>query len=205
MNKELITKIEKFAKEKLKHADPGHDFLHVERVRNNAKLLHKSEKGDWFIIEAAVLLHDVGDRKILKIEEDDYSISRNFLKKLKLDTSTVDKVMYIIENVSFHKHSAPDMNNKEFCIVQDADMLDGIGAIGIARTFSYGGSLNRPIHNTSKGVDKHNPSTYDHFEEKLFLLKNLMNTKTAKQIAKERHIFMEEYIKQLNMELQGKK
>jgi len=217
MNKEQIIKsTEKFVKEKLSKEGTGHDWWHIERVRNNAKLICKSEKVDWFIVELAVLLHDIGDRKVINKDEDDHGISKDFLKNLKLSGEIIDKVMFIINNMSFSK----SLNNKmslapmEFYVVQDADRLDAIGAIGIARVFAFGGSKLRPLYDPTKKAQKLestenyrklDSSSFHHFEEKILLLKNLMNTKSAKRIAQKRHKFVESYLDQFLSEWEGKR
>ncbi len=217
MNKDQIIKnTEIFVKKALSKEGTGHDWWHIERVRNNAKLINKTEKSDDFIIDLTLLLHDVGDRKVIKQENDDYSIAENFLKKQKVPGEVIEHVMFIIKNMSFSKslNSQKEEASKEFYIVQDADRLDAIGAIGIARTFAYGGSKERPLYdptkkaqkiNTTKNYKKLNSSSFHHFEEKLLLLKKLMNTKTAKKIAKNRDEFMKKYIKQFLDEWYGKK
>lgn len=214
--KEIRKKTEQFTKKCLAGEGTGHDWWHIERVRNNAHLINKTERADAFVIELAVLLHDVGDRKVIKQEEDDYTIAENFLKRQKVDEEIIEHVMYIIKNMSFSK----SLNNKrtdvskEFYIAQDADRLDAIGAIGVARAFAYGGSKERPLYdptkkaqktNSTKNYRKFNSSTFHHFEEKLLLLKNLMNTKTAKKISEKRNAFMKKYLEQFLAEWNGKK
>lgn len=208
MNKKLIIdKTKQFVKKALAHDSTGHDWWHIERVLNNALLINKSEKGDNFIISLAVLLHDVGDRKVINKEDDDHSIAKNFLKKRKVPDDVIEQVMFIIKNMSFSKslNSKKDNASKEFYIVQDADRLDAMGAIGIARAFAYGGSKGRPLYDptqkarkikTTKDYKNSNSSTFHHFEEKLFLLKDLINTKTAKKIAEKRNTFMKKYTQQ---------
>lgn len=214
--KELIKITEKFAKEKLKNADPGHDFFHIQRVINNAKLINKEERANWQIIELAILLHDVGDRKIINQENDNYLIAKNFLLARKLNIKTINDIMFIIENMSFSKTLNSKIKNasKELHVVQDADRMDAIGAIGIARAFVFGGNRNRPMYDpnkraqkisNSKDYKKFKSSTFHHFEEKLLLLKNLMNTKTAKNIAIHRHEFMKLYLKEFLAEWNGKR
>lgn len=217
MNKnQILKKTESFVRKALSGEGTGHDWWHIERVRNNAKLINDIEKADSFIIDIALLLHDVGDRKVIKKEEDDYTIAENFLLKQKLSRKIIDEVMFIIKNMSFSKSLDKKRDNasKEFYIVQDADRLDAIGAIGIARAFAYGGSKERPIYdptkkaqkiNTTKNYRKFNSSTYHHFEEKLLLLKDLMNTNAAKMIAKARNDFMKKYLEQFLDEWNGKK
>ena len=214
--KAILIKAEKFAKKLLSHESTGHDWWHIERVLNNARLINKTEKADWFVVQLAVILHDVGDWKVIGKDEDDYSIARNFLKKEKLPEETVERIMFIIENMSFsrslgamHAQASP-----EFKVVQDADRLDALGAIGIARTFAFGGSKGRPLYDptmkardldTTKKVRSAKSSSLHHFEEKLFKLKDVMNTKAAKAIATERHLFMKGYVKQFLAEWVGKK
>lgn len=212
----VIKNAETFVKKALSGEGTGHDWWHIERVRNNARRICKSEKADMFVVDLALLLHDVGDRKVLNTDEDDYSIARNFLVKQKVPLETIEKIMFIIENMSFSKslNSKKDSAPLEFYVVQDADRLDAIGAIGIARVFAYGGSKARPLYdptktaqkiNTTKNYRKLNSSSLHHFEEKLFLLKGLMNTKTAKRIAQERHVYMKSYVKQFLLEWEGKR
>jgi uncharacterized protein len=215
MKKELIlNRTENFVKKALAGEGTGHDWWHIERVRNNARLINKTEKADAFVVELAVLLHDVGDRKVIKQEEDDYTIAENFLMKEKVTDDIVEQVMFIIKNMSFSKslNSKKDNVSKEFYIVQDADRLDAIGAIGIARAFAYGGSKDRPLYdptkkpqkiNSTKSYRKLNSSTFHHFEEKLLLLKDLMNTKTAVKIAEKRNEYMKKYLKQFLAEWNG--
>jgi uncharacterized protein len=214
--REVIQATERFVKKRLRNEGTGHDWWHIERVRSNAKLINKSEKANSFIVDLALLLHDVGDRKVIKSDEDDYSIAEGFLKRQKVPPKIVEQVMFIIKNMSFSislntkKQIAPS----EFYVVQDSDRLDALGAIGIARAFAYGGSKSRPLYdptkkpqkiNTTKNYRKLQSSTLHHFEEKLFLLKNLMNTKTAKMIAQKRHAYMKEYLKQFLHEWEGRK
>ena len=165
-------------------------------------------------MELAILLHDVGDRKVIKKDEDDYSIAENFLKKQKVPDNIIEKIMSIIKNMSFSKslNTKNTLASMEFYVVQDADRLDALGAIGIARAFAYGGSKGRPLYDptkqarklsTTKNYRKPGNSTLHHFEEKLLLLKDLMNTKTAKKIAQKRHNYMQNYLKQFLAEWKG--
>jgi uncharacterized protein len=217
MNKSKILKqIEIFAKEQLAHdATGGHDWWHIQRVLNNAALICKNEKADSFIVSLAILLHDVGDYKVIGKSEDDYSIAENALTSQVIDQRTIEQVMYIIKNMSF----SSSINNEnikrsvELNIVQDADRLDAIGAIGIARTFSYGGSKGNPIYDPSRKIQtiiskksyrSHNSDPIHHMYEKLFLLKDLMNTKTAKKLALKRHHYMQKYVHQFLEEWKGR-
>jgi len=212
--KSLVKQTEQFVKNKLNGEGTGHDWWHIIRVRNNAQAICKTEKADKFIVDLAILLHDVGDRKVINKDEDDYLIAENFLKENKASEDTIEKVMFIIKNMSFSK----TLNNKlkasiEFYVVQDADRLDAMGAIGIARAFAFGGSKSRLIFDPTKKAQKIDTkenyrrmesSTFHHFYEKLLLLKNLMNTKTAKKIALKRHKYMQDYMKQFLLEWEGR-
>jgi len=215
-HKYVIKNIEKLVQKHLLKEGTGHDWWHIERVRSNAKLICRKEKANWFVIDLAILLHDIGDRKVIKKEEDDYSIAKNYLRRQKVSEEVVQQVMFIIKNMSFSKslNKKREETSIEFYIVQDADRLDAIGAIGIARAFAYGGSKSRPLYdptkkaqkiNTTKNYKKLNSSTLHHFDEKLLLLKDLMNTKTAKQIARDRHNFMKSYLRQFHAEWNGRK
>lgn len=215
--RKIIKNTELFAKRCLSlEKTGGHDWWHIERVRRNARLINKTEKANIFVIDLAVLLHDVGDRKVISKEEDDYSIAEGFMKRQKLPDKIIEEVMFIIKHVSFSKSLNNKRQNvsKEFYIVQDADRLDAIGAIGVARAFSFGGSKGRPIYDptkkaqkidTTKNYIKLNSSSFHHFEEKLLLLVNLMNTRTAKSIANRRNDFMKKYLKQFMEEWNGKR
>ena len=212
----VVKQIERFVKKALKDEGTGHDWWHIERVRNSARLINKIEKADWFVVELAVLLHDVGDRKVIKREEDDYTVAENFLKKQKVPADVIERVMCIIKNMSFSKSldSKKENISKEFCVVQDADRLDAMGAIGIARAFAYGGSKERPLYDPTKKAQqaistkkdqKGGSSSFHHFEEKLLLLKDLMNTTAAKKIAKRRDVYMKKYVEQFLEEWNGKR
>jgi uncharacterized protein len=216
MKKEtVIRNAEKFVQKCLAGEGTGHDWWHIERVRNNAQAISRGEKNiDKFIVELAVLLHDVGDRKVIKKEEDDFSNADAFLKDQKVPDQVREKVMFIIQNMSFSKSLTKKRDNEsiEFQIMQDADRLDALGAIGIARAFAFGGSKNRPLYDptkkaqstrTTKAYRKLNSSSFHHFEEKVLLLRDLMNTKTAKKIAAKRHAYIENYMKQFLAEWGG--
>jgi uncharacterized protein len=216
MNKnKIINTAELFVKDKLANEATGHDWWHIVRVRNIAKTICKTEKVDWFIVDLALLLHDVGDRKVIQKEEDDYSIAENFLKKQTVTNDIIQQIMFIIKNMSFSKSLATKLTHatNEFYVVQDADRLDALGAIGIARLFAYGGSKGRPLYdptkkaqkiNTTKNYRKLKSSSFHHFYEKILLLKDLMNTKTAKKIAERRHKYIENYMKEFLLEWEGK-
>lgn len=211
MNKELIiekTKI--FAKDKLYGEGSGHDWFHIERVYNLATYICEKENGDEFIVKMTALLHDIDDWKFKKENNTDTTVTENFLKSMNIDEKYINIILNIIKTMSF-KGGVVDstQHTLEGKIVQDADRLDAIGAIGIARTFAYGGSKNRLIYNPNikpieytslddvKNKDNH---TVNHFYEKLFKLKDLMNTDTAKHIALERHRFMELFLEEFYYE-----
>ena len=217
MKNEQIKKTIDFVKNELKHAESGHDWFHIERVYKNAKLIAKEENVDLFVVELAALLHDIADSKF---HDGDESIgpkkAKEFLKTLNIDESIVNHIINIIANMSFSKNldNKVKFNSLELQVVQDADRLDAIGAIGIARTFNYGGFKNRtiynpeiePVLNQSKAAYKKSTApTINHFYEKLLLLKDKMNTTTGKEIATKRHQFMELYLEQFYNEWEGLK
>ncbi len=215
-DEKIIKNTRNFVKKLLLDEPTGHDWWHALRVSNNARNINQVEKGNWLVIELASLLHDVGDRKVIKQQQDDYSIAENFLKTEGLSTNLIDEVMYIIKNMSFSKSldSKKIIKNRELMIVQDADRLDALGAIGIARTFAYGGSVNQVIYNpdlkplkkmSATTYKNHTTTSYNHLEEKLFLLSKMINTETAKEIAKDREKFMKHYTKRFLEEWNGLK
>jgi uncharacterized protein len=215
MKNKQIQKTIDFVKSELKNAESGHDWFHIERVYNNAKLIAKQENVDFFVVELAALLHDIADSKF---HDGDETIgpkkARIFLNTLEIDQSTVEHIISIIANMSFSKNLGNDVNfdSLELQVVQDADRLDAIGAIGIARTFNYGGYKNRTIYNpeikpninqTKVAYKKSTAPTINHFYEKLLLLKDKMNTHTGKIIATKRHEFMELFLEQFYVEWNG--
>ena len=213
-SEDIIQKTIAFVKEQLHDAEGGHDWLHIERVYKNALLISKSEHVDPFIVALGSLLHDIADSKFHNGDETiGPKIAREFLFKLNVDSTVIEHVINIIKNISFKGgHEVQQFKSLELDVVQDADRLDAIGAIGIARCFNYGGFKNRPLYNPSispnlnmsKAEYKASTApTINHFYEKLLLLKDRMNTKTGKQIAKNRHNFMELYLKQFYNEWNG--
>ncbi len=214
-NSELITETIAFVKNELAAAEGGHDWFHIERVYKNALLLSKNEMVDEFIVSLAALLHDIADAKF---HNGDESIgpkkATEFLFKMNVDEVIIHRVTTIISEMSFKNSIGGKTQERsiEFQVVQDADRLDAIGAIGIARCFNYGGFKNRKLYDpeiapklnmTKEEYKKSNGPTINHFYEKLLLLKDEMNTKTGKQIAEERHNFMESYLKQFYAEWSG--
>ena len=216
--REIIEKTILFVKETLKGAEGGHDWFHTQRVFNNAKLIAKGEKVDDFVIALGALLHDIADAKF---HDGDETIgpkkATEFLLSQDVDSTIIEHVVQIIKNISFKSSLASNKKNKfsskELDVIQDADRLDAIGAIGIARCFNYGGFKNREIYNpaippnltmTKEEYKKSTAPTINHFYEKLLLLKDKMNTKTGRKIAADRHQFMENYLEQFHGEWDGK-
>ncbi len=217
-NAEIINKTVQFVKITLQGAEGGHDWFHIERVWKNSKLIAKNEDVDLFIIELGALLHDIADSKFHGGDENiGPKKSRAFLESLNLDESIIQHIENIIKNISYKNSLESNINkfkSKELDVIQDADRLDAIGAIGIARAFNYGGFKNREIHNPtielklqqSKEEYKNSPApTINHFYEKLLRLKDQMNTKTGIQLAIERHKYMEQFLNQFYKEWEGKK
>ncbi len=205
-SKEIINKTIDFVKEKLKGDSSGHDWWHIYRVWNMSKKLHEKEGGNLFIVEMAALLHDVADWKFYENEEEGINVIKDWLDQFDLLESNQQKIIFIIRNISYKGAGVKDkMEYLEGKIVQDADRLDAIGAIGIARTFAFGGKFGNPIYDPEIEIKMHNSfeeyknskgTTINHFYEKLLLLKERMNTKSAMQIAEERHLYMENFLKQ---------
>ena len=213
----LIEKTVSFVKEVLADAEGGHNWYHIERVWNMARYIRDREgQGDLLTIELAALLHDISDAKFNGGDEEKGSqLAYNFLIKNKLEPELAEHIQTIIKYVSFKGGFPQDrINSIEFRIVQDADRLDAIGAIGIARAFNYGGFKNRPIHDPSMPLQEYADSvayhksdapTINHFYEKLLKLKDLMNTETGKEIALERHNYMLDFLEQFGKELNPKR
>ncbi|NMH89224.1 HD domain-containing protein [Flavivirga algicola] len=213
-SEKIIQKTIAFVKEQLADAEGGHDWFHIERVYKNALLISKSENVDTFIVALGALLHDIADSKFHNGDETvGPKTAREFLFKLNVDSTVIEHVINIIENISFKGgHEVQKFHSPELDVIQDADRLDAIGAIGIARCFNYGGFKNRALYNPdikpnlnmSKAEYKASKApTINHFYEKLLLLKDKMNTKTGSQIASNRHAFMELYLKQFYNEWNG--
>ena len=212
----LIDKTILFVKEKLKDAEAGHDWFHMQRVYKNALLIADGEQCDLEVVKLGALLHDIADSKFHDGDESvGPKVAREFLESQNASEEIIVHVVNIIENISFKGGNfEKKFTSKELEIVQDADRLDALGAIGIARTFNYGGFKNRPLYNPdiapnlnmSKEEYKNSESpTLNHFYEKLLLLKDKMNTETGKKIAEERHRFMELFLSQFYAEWEGEK
>lgn len=214
-NKKIIELTVQYVKESLQGAESGHDWWHIERVWNNAKLLLKTEDVDHFIVEMAALLHDIADSKFHDGDEEiGPKKAGEFLRKIGVQEIQTIHIQQIIRNMSF-KSSLGKLNfsSKEMEVVQDADRLDAIGAIGIARAFTYGGFKNRELYNpelppalnmTKEEYKSSTAPTINHFYEKLLLLKDKMNTKTGRKLAEDRHQFMLTYLEQFYNEWNGK-
>jgi len=212
----LILNCIAFAQSALLNAEGGHDWFHIERVWKNAKLIARQENCDSEVVELAALLHDIADSKFHDGDEEiGPKTARAYLGTTTLAARKIDHVVAIIENISFKGgHNPRTHQSIELDIVQDADRLDALGAIGIARTFNYGGFKNRAIYDpkiapnldmTKEEYKKSTAPTVNHFYEKLLLLKDLMNTRTGKKLAEERHTYMVAFLEQFFAEWNGEK
>ncbi len=214
--KKLIENTVEFVKEKLQGAEAGHDWYHIERVWKLSQKIAATEDANLMVVELAALLHDIADPKFHNGDETlALKISRSFLESQEVDEDILEQVLYVIQNISFkNRGEAPTKPSIELQIVQDADRLDAIGAIGIARTFNFGGFKNNLMYDpnlppqfnmTKEEYKKSNGTTINHFYEKLLLLKDLMNTSEGKKIAEERHEvmlrFLEDFYKEWNVSL----
>ena len=214
---ELITITKDFVKSQLENAEGGHDWFHTLRVYNNAVLISKDERVDKVVVALGALLHDIADSKFHDGDETiGPRVAREFLFKHNVDSMVIEHVVNIIENISFKKslEQGDRFNSNELAVVQDADILDAIGAIGIARCFNYGGYKDRKLFDpdikpnlnmTKEEYKKSEAPTINHFYEKLLLLKDKMNTRTGKRIAAERHAYMLKFLDQFYAEWDGKK
>jgi uncharacterized protein len=212
---EQIEKTIAFVQETLKHAEGGHDWFHILRVYKNSLLISKREEVDVFVVQLGALLHDIADSKFNNGDETvGPKLAQEFLTSIQVEKDVINHVIKIIENISYNSSLDPSKSFKspELDVVQDADRLDALGAIGIARTFNYGGFKNRALYNpdilpdlnmSKEAYKKSTAPTINHFYEKLLLLKDKMNTQTGKQIAQKRHDFMEQYLEQFFAEWEG--
>lgn len=212
----LIAKTIDFVKKELQNAEAGHDWWHIERVWKSAKEIAKHEKVDLLVVEFAALLHDIADAKFHNGDEEiGPKKAGEFLSSLAVSQEIIIHVQQIIRNMSFKSSLGKvEFTSPEMLVVQDADRLDAIGAIGIARAFTYGGFKNRELYNpaikpvlnqTKEAYKNTTAPTINHFYEKLLLLKDKMNTLTGKHIAEQRHDFMVQYLDQFYAEWEGKK
>jgi uncharacterized protein len=216
MNKQqVIKKTTAYIKNNFYGESSGHDWWHIYRVWQNAKAIGKKEKANMFVVEMAALLHDIADYKFHGGDENiGGTVAREYLEKMSVSEKDVNDIVYIIDNISFKGALVKEkMKSLEGKVVQDADRLDALGAIGIARVFATGAKLNRPIydpnvkptmHKNFKQYSKKNGHSINHFYEKLLLLKHRMNTKTGKKIANERHVYMQKYLDRFYKEWEAK-
>ena len=210
----IINLTTNFVKETLANAETGHDWFHIERVYKSAIEINRKENGDELVVQLAALLHDIADSKFNNGDEEiGPNKAVDFLKSIHVDDETINHVKLIIQNMSFkNSFDTEAFTSKEMQIVQDADRLDAIGAIGIARAFTYGGYKNRVLYDpeiipvtehTKESYKNTSAPTINHFYEKLLLLKDMMNTETGKSLANERHRFMEKFLEQFYAEWEG--
>ncbi|WP_287442932.1 HD domain-containing protein [Algoriella sp.] len=198
MNKaEILAETQAYIKKTFLDEGTGHDYFHIERVVTNAKKILETENADLFLVELAAWTHDVGDYKLHDGVDKSNELITEFLQTLQVEQETIDKVLEIVSQVSFSKGNTP--TTIEAKIVQDADRLDAIGAVGIARCFAYGGSVHNVLYNPYD--NSKDASSVQHFYDKLFKLKDLMNTETAIKIANKRHQFMENFIEEFYQEV----
>lgn len=217
MDKQIILdKTRDYIKLELSGDGSGHDWWHIVRVTKTAMQIGIKEGADLFIVELGAMLHDLGD---FKFHDGDDTVGprmvTEWLQKMNLDSDTIKKVVDIVKEISYKGSEVETpMSTLEGEIVQDADRLDAIGAIGIARTFAYGGSKNREMHNPDIEPENHNnfedyknskAPTINHFYEKLLLLKDRMNTNTASKMAYKRHEYMKDYLNQFYKEWEGER
>jgi uncharacterized protein len=215
-NQDIILKTIDFVKASLSEAEGGHDWWHIYRVWKTAKHIAQNEEAEMFVVELGALLHDIADSKFHDGDEEiGPRKAKIFLESLQVENEVVDHVVNIIDNISFkggkliQKFKSPELD-----VIQDADRLDALGAIGIARTFNYGGFKGRSIYNpeikpnlnlTKEEYKNSEAPTLNHFYEKLLLLKDRMNTVTGRKMAEERHSFMVSYLNQFYKEWEGEK
>ncbi|PWG82544.1 HD domain-containing protein [Pararcticibacter amylolyticus] len=217
MQKEEIVELTvRFVKDSLKEAESGHDWWHILRVWNTAKAIALEEQVDGLIVELASLLHDIADPKFHNGDEEiGPETAKKFMQSIGLQQDIAFHVEQIIRNMSFKSSLGKlTFHSKELEVVQDADRLDAIGAIGIARAFTYGGYKNRELFNpqippnlnmSKEDYKKNTAPTINHFYEKLLLLKDKMNTAAGKRLAEKRHLFMEDFLNQFYAEWNGEK
>ncbi len=209
--KKVIADTEQYVKEEMLADATGHDWQHVCRVRNTALQLACIENADLFVVEMAALLHDLDDYKLTGDASAHLPRATRWLDRMGVDPSIARQVLDIITHLSFKGADvATPMSDKEGCVVQDADRLDAIGAIGIARTFAYGGAKGRTMyvpgdepvqHKSFEEYKNSTGATINHFYEKLLLLKDRMNTSAAKDMAEKRHQFMLDFLRQFSEEV----
>ncbi|HEU4551545.1 MAG TPA: HD domain-containing protein [Chitinophaga sp.] len=214
LSTQLINPTVTYVKKELTHAEGGHDWWHIQRVWQLARHIGSKENVDMLVVELGALLHDIADSKFHNGDETvGPEKARAFLLSVDAPEPVVQHVVNIIRHISFKGgNHRPEFWSQELAVVQDADRLDALGAIGIARTFNYGGFKNRPMYDpavmpnltmTKEQYKQSMAPTINHFYEKLLLLKDRMNTATAKALAEERHRFMEQFLEQFYREWEG--
>lgn len=208
-NDDIICQTERFVRKELEHDSSGHDWWHIHRVRQLALQIAKQEGANLMICELAALLHDIADEKLNPSKEAGMMKVETWLDAMNLDAALTESILEIISTMSYNGGHQPEMKTIEGQVVQDADRLDALGAIGIARTFAYAGWKGHMMHHPevlpresmSAEEYRNQPSTaINHFYEKLLKLKDLMNTPYAREIAEQRHEFMKQYLRQFYME-----
>jgi uncharacterized protein len=210
---EALAKTKEFLQQSHGEETTGHDWYHIERVWNNACRIAKDEQVDMFIVELAALLHDIADWKFTGDDKSGSKAARKWLESINVEESVIQHVCDIIDNLSYKGAGVKDqMKSREGMVVQDADRLDSVGAVAIARTFAYGAWSKRMIydpkvppemHETFEQYKKSKGHSINHFYEKILLLKDRMNTESGRKIAEKRHRFVEEYLKQFFAEWNG--
>lgn len=214
MQKDWIDQTIVFVKNELRNAEAGHDWFHIERVWKLSNIIASTEKCNKVVVDLSALLHDIAEPKFHHGDETlALTIAQNFLYSIGVPQNTIDSVLFIIQHLSFkNRNQLPTEIPIELKIVQDADRLDAMGAIGIARTFHFGGFKNNPMYDpevspnlnmTKEEYKQSNGTTINHFYEKLLLLKDLMQTSKGKELALERHQFMEDFLVQFFVEWKG--
>ncbi len=211
--KEIIKAMTEDIKKYFEAEHTGHDAAHTLRVLHTARIIAREENADLFIVSAAVLLHDVDDYKISAGTEETHDNARRIMAKYQFSQAQMDRVCRIIEQVSFSGKDSVVPDSIEGKAVQDADRLDALGAIGIARAFAYGGAHHRKLYEPGEVYGKDmtkeeyrasTSSTIAHFYEKLLLLKDMMNTAAGRQMAQHRHDFMEMFLDEFDAEWEGR-
>ncbi|WP_188207526.1 HD domain-containing protein [Alkalibacillus aidingensis] len=215
MNKEKVIELTiTFVRQELSGEGSGHDWWHIYRVTEMTKTIAQEEGADQFICTMAALLHDLADEKVAGSEEKGLATVREWLTKQEIPLDQQGEIIEIIQTISFKGGHGKELTSIEAQVVQDADRLDAIGAIGIARCFTFGGSKGHLMHDpeekpkeqmTEEEYRKRNGTAVNHFYEKLLKLKDLMNTSTGKELAKERHRFMQDFLEQFYAEWDGRR
>ncbi|SES20627.1 uncharacterized protein SAMN04487944_12374 [Gracilibacillus ureilyticus] len=205
----VVQDTEKLVKDALMNEKSGHDWFHIKRVTKTAKEIADKEDADTFVVTIAALLHDLADDKVVDNEEKALSDIRKYLIESGIDHTDAQHILTIIQTISFKGGNNPPVETLEAKVVQDADRLDALGAIGIARCFVYAGKVGSPIYHSQLEIRENmsleeyrnnNSSAINHFYEKLLKLKDLMNTKTGKELAAQRHEFLENFLDQFYLE-----